>query len=53
MTMEKTYVIKGKTTPNWILVDAKDQSLGTAVHPDCKIYSGQTQADIYSWCGYG
>jgi large subunit ribosomal protein L13 len=28
MTMEKTYVIKGKTTPNWILVDAKDQSLG-------------------------
>jgi large subunit ribosomal protein L13 len=26
--MEKTYVIKGKTTPNWILVDAKDQSLG-------------------------
>jgi large subunit ribosomal protein L13 len=28
MTMEKTYVIKGKTEPNWILVDAKDQSLG-------------------------
>lgn len=27
-TMEKTYVIKGKTEPNWILVDAKDQSLG-------------------------
>lgn len=28
MTMEKTYVIKGKTKPNWLLVDAKDQSLG-------------------------
>jgi large subunit ribosomal protein L13 len=26
--MEKTYVIKGKTEPNWILVDATDQSLG-------------------------
>lgn len=28
MTMKKTYVIKGKTEPGWILVDAKDQSLG-------------------------
>ena len=26
--MDKTYVIKGKPESNWILVDAKDQSLG-------------------------
>lgn len=26
--MDKTYVIKGKAESNWILVDAKDQSLG-------------------------
>jgi large subunit ribosomal protein L13 len=28
MTVEKTYVIKGKAESNWILVDANDQSLG-------------------------
>jgi large subunit ribosomal protein L13 len=28
MTVEKTYVIKGKAETNWILVDANDQSLG-------------------------
>ena len=26
--MEKTYVIKGKTEPNWLLVDANGQNLG-------------------------
>ena len=28
MAVDKTYVIKGKPESNWILVDAKDQSLG-------------------------
>jgi large subunit ribosomal protein L13 len=28
MTVEKTYVIKGKAENNWILVDLNDQSLG-------------------------
>jgi large subunit ribosomal protein L13 len=28
MTVEKTYVIKGKAETNWILVDANDQGLG-------------------------
>ena len=26
--MEKTYVLKGKQEPNWVLVDATDQTLG-------------------------
>ena len=46
--------IKGKTTPNWILVDAKDQSLGRLVHPDCKLYSGQAQSrHLHPGRGYG
>jgi len=28
MTVEKTYVIKGKVEPNWVLVDASQQNLG-------------------------
>ncbi len=26
--MEKTYVLKGKQEPNWVLIDATDQTLG-------------------------
>lgn len=44
--MEKTYVIKGKTEPKWLLVDANGQSLGRLSTQIARYLLGKHKADF-------
>lgn len=44
--MEKTYVIKGQTETNWVLVDAKDQKLGRLATSIASVLMGKHKPDF-------
>ena len=43
--VEKTYVIKGKTEPSWVLVDAKGQKLGRLATQIAHMLMGKNRPD--------
>jgi len=44
--VKKTYVIKGKTEPNWLLVDAQDQKLGRLATKVAQLLLGKHKPDF-------
>jgi large subunit ribosomal protein L13 len=46
MTVDKTYVIKGRVEPEWRLVDAKDQGLGRLATQISQILLGKHRPDF-------
>ena len=51
--MDKTYVLKGKQEPEWLLVDAAGQGVGRLATQIAAYLIGKTQTDLHPWCGYG
>ena len=48
--LDKTFVLKGKQEPEWLLVDATGQGIGRLGNPDRRLSAGQTQTHFYTWC---